>query len=90
MLNSKVKEKMTSLFVELMRFYWKFYSSKEYLHIEIKKPAQFETFHPVLQGRYYAYLLLKSESRDSMIEKKIIFDCKKSLKKKAYMRFHFY
>ena len=71
------------LFVELMRFYWKFYSSKEYIHIEIKKPAKFDTFHPVLQGRYYAYLLLKSEDRDSNIEKKIIFDCKKSIQKNS-------
>ena len=77
------------LFVELMRFYWKFYSSKKYLHIEIKKPAKFETFHPVLQGRYYAYLLLKSEGRDSSIEKKIIFNCKKSVKKNSVYEISF-
>ena len=77
------------LFVELMRFYWKFYSSKEYLHIEIKKPDKFDTFHPVLQGRYYSYLLLKSEDRDSSIEKKIIFDCKKSIKKNSVYEISF-
>jgi hypothetical protein len=75
------KKEDDNLFVELMRFYWKFYSSKKYLHIEIKQPAKFETFHPVLKGRYYAYLLLKLEGRDSNIEKKIIFNCKKSVKK---------
>jgi hypothetical protein len=77
------------LFVELMRFYWKFYSSKEYLHIEIKKPAKFDTFHPVLQGRYYSYLLLKSEDSDSSIEKKIMFDCKKSIKKNSVYQISF-
>ncbi|MEN8745181.1 MAG: hypothetical protein ABF284_01265 [Polaribacter sp.] len=77
------KREDDALFVELMRFYWKFYSSKKYLHIEIKKPAQFETFHRVLQGRYYAYLLLKSESRNSDVEKKIIFSCKKSIQNKS-------
>ena len=77
------------LFVELMRFYWKFYSSKKYLHIEIKKPAKFDTFHPVLQGRYYSYLLLKSEDSDSSIEKKIIFDCKKSIKKNSVYEISF-
>ena len=77
------------LFVKLMRFYWKFYSSKEYLHIEIKKPAKFDTFHPVLQGRYYAYLLLKSKGRDSNIEKKIIFDCKKIIKKNSVYEISF-
>ncbi|MDB4010737.1 hypothetical protein N9484_06890 [Polaribacter sp.] len=77
------------LFVELMRFYWKFYSSKDYLHIEIKKPDKFYTFHPVLQGRYYSYLLLKSEDRDSSIEKKIIFDCKKSIKKNSVYEISF-
>ncbi|MDB4167565.1 hypothetical protein N9601_03730 [Polaribacter sp.] len=78
------------LFVELMRFYWKFYSSKEYLHIEIKKPDKFDTFHPVLQGRYYSYLLLKSEDRDSSIEKIIIFDCKKFLKKNSVYEISFF
>ena len=77
------------LFVELMRFYWKFYSSKEYLHIEIKKPDKFDTFHPVLQGRYYSYLLLKSEDSDSSIEKKIMFDCKKSIKKNSVYQISF-
>ena len=77
------------LFVELMRFYWKFYSSKEYLHIEIKKPDKFYTFHPVLQGRYYSYLLLKSEDSDSSIEKKIMFDCKKSIKKNSVYQISF-
>ncbi|MDC1461801.1 hypothetical protein N8382_04740 [Polaribacter sp.] len=77
------------LFVELMRFYWKFYSSKEYLHIEIKKPNKFDTFHPVLQGRYYSYLLLKSEDSDSSIEKKIMFDCKKSIKKNSVYQISF-
>ena len=76
-------------FVELMRFYWKFYSSKEYLHIEIKKPDKFDTFHPVLQGRYYSYLLLKSEDSDSSIEKKIMFDCKKSIKKNSVYQISF-
>ena len=77
------------LFVELMRFYWKFYSSKKYHHIEITKPASFEAFHPVLQGRYYAYSLLKSEGRDSSIENKIIFYCKKSIKKNSIYEISF-
>mgnify|MGYP001596784475 FL=1 len=77
-------------FVELMRFYWKFYSSKEYLHIEIKKPDKFDTFHPVLKGRYYSYLLLKSEDRDSSIEKKIIFESKKSIKKNSVYEISFF
>lgn len=66
------------LFVELMDFYWKFYSSKKHLYIEIKKPAKFDTFHTILKGRYYAYLLLNLENRNLDIEKKIIFSCKKS------------
>ena len=77
------------LFVELMRFYWKFYSSKKYLHIEIKKPSNFNTFHSVLKGRYYAYLLLKSESRNSDVEKKIIFNCKKSQQNKSIYEISF-
>tara|TARA_B110000090_G_scaffold66290_1_gene75947 strand:- start:4093 stop:5394 length:1302 start_codon:yes stop_codon:yes gene_type:complete len=77
------------LFVDLMRFYWKFYSSKKHLHIKIKQPANFETFHPVLKGRYYAYLLLKSEGSNSDIEKKIIFYCKKSAKKNSVYEISF-
>lgn len=77
-IKQKSKKEDDIFFVELMRFYWKFYSSKKYLHIEIKKPAQFETFHPVLKGRYYSYLLLKTNDKDLNIEKKIMFECKKN------------
>ena len=55
------------LFISLMRFYWKYYSSKEYVQIKIEKPIDFDSFHPVLKGRFYAYLLLKTQKRDKKI-----------------------
>ncbi|MFT6699980.1 MAG: hypothetical protein ACJAVD_001489 [Porticoccaceae bacterium] len=63
------------LFVSLMRFYWKYYSSKEYVQIKIEKPIDFDSFHPVLKGRFYAYLLLKTQKRDKKIEIEIIQYC---------------
>ena len=67
------------LFVNLMQFYRKYYSSKEYQHIEIAKSFNFESFHPVLQGRFYAYLLLKSPKDTKKIERDIMYFCKKNL-----------
>lgn len=65
------------LFVELMEFYRSYYSLKKLHHIEIKKPFNFETFHPVLQGRYYAYLLMRSPKDTKKIEREILNYCKK-------------
>jgi hypothetical protein len=77
-IKQQTKKEDDLLFIDLMRFYWKFYSSKEYRQIEIKRPPKFDSFHPVLKGRFYAYLLLKSGKREYNIEKEIIKYCKNS------------
>ena len=58
------------LFVDLMNFYSLFYSNKTTQQIVIEKSRGFNTFHPVLSGRYYGYLILKNEQRLCLVEKR--------------------
>jgi len=64
------------LFVDLMNFYRLFYSCESTLNIDIEKPREFNSLHPVLCSRYYGYLILKSEHVNHLIFKEILEMCK--------------
>ncbi|WP_299055340.1 hypothetical protein [uncultured Polaribacter sp.] len=66
------------LFCELMEFYQKYYSNKEYKHIEIKLPKVNHELHPVLRGRFYGYKILFTDKLDDSLKNEILEAVKKT------------
>jgi hypothetical protein len=67
------------LFVDLMLFYKDFFQKENTNNTQlIAVPKDFNTFHDVLKGRYLAYLILKTNSVDEVLEKYILTELKKN------------
>lgn len=64
------------LFVSLMDFYRLFYSHQSVNHIDIEKPKVINSLYPVLHGRYYSYLILKSDKVNNSVFNEILQTCK--------------
>lgn len=63
-------------FVALMRFYKVFYTSDLLIEENIQFPENFNTFYPVLQGRYFAYRIMASNPVDDSLKKLLFSACK--------------
>jgi hypothetical protein len=66
------------LFVSLMKYYKEFYLESNKFNIEISKPNNFDNLYITLQGRYYGYLILKSDELNKELKSEIIKKCKKN------------
>lgn len=71
-------EESDLLFVELMRFYKSFFTKNDYSNFDIRIPTQFSKFHPVLKGRYVAYLIMKADFINEKLENFIYNECKQN------------
>lgn len=79
LLKQKSKQSSDVLFVDLMTFYKSFFQKENTtLFQNIKKPSEFDTFHPVLKGRYLAYLIYRTETVDADLTRHILLEIKEN------------
>lgn len=63
-------------FVSLMQFYKQFYTEDKLNTVQINQPKHFTDFYPVLQGRYFAYKIMLSNTVDPTLKRLIFTACK--------------
>jgi len=82
LINKKSDRNSDLFFVSLLRLYLLFYTEKtiDLAKYEFQVPKGFETFYPVLIGRYYGCLILKFERLEKKLKQQILKLCEGSKK----------
>ena len=80
LINKKSDRPSDLFFVSLMKFHLYFYTEKtsDIAKYELQVPKGFDSFYPVLVGRYYGYLVLRSFKLGKTLKQQIIALCKRS------------